>query len=52
MGEIMSSGIIERNIAMELVRVTETAAMAAARYLGRGDKTFGHLPRVVELHPD
>jgi fructose-1,6-bisphosphatase II len=30
---------IERNIAMELVRVTEAAAMAAARYLGRGDKT-------------
>lgn len=29
---------IERNIAMELVRVTEAAAMAAARYLGTGDK--------------
>jgi len=40
MGEIMSRGKIERNIAMELVRVTETAAMAAARYLGRGDKTL------------
>ncbi|MCX6003399.1 MAG: class II fructose-bisphosphatase, partial [Chloroflexi bacterium] len=34
----MARGKIERNIAMELVRVTETAAMAAARYLGRGDK--------------
>jgi fructose-1,6-bisphosphatase/sedoheptulose 1,7-bisphosphatase-like protein len=32
----MSRGKIERNIAMELVRVTETAAMAAVRYLGRG----------------
>ncbi len=31
---------IERNIAVELVRVTEAAAMAAARYLGRGDKTL------------
>jgi len=31
---------IERNIAMELVRVTESAAMAAARYFGRGDKTL------------
>ena len=31
---------IERNIAMELVRVTEAAAMGAARYLGRGDKTL------------
>ena len=29
---------IERNIAMELVRVTEAAALAAARFLGRGDK--------------
>lgn len=31
--------LIERNIAMELVRVTEAAALASARYLGRGDKT-------------
>lgn len=30
--------IIERNIAMELVRVTESAALASSRYLGRGDK--------------
>jgi fructose-1,6-bisphosphatase II len=29
---------IERNIAMELVRVTEAAAMAAARYMGMGNK--------------
>jgi fructose-1,6-bisphosphatase II len=29
---------IERNIAMELVRVTEAAAMAAARHMGMGDK--------------
>ena len=29
---------IERNIAMELVRVTEAAAMSAARYMGMGDK--------------
>ena len=29
---------IERNMAMELVRVTEAAAMAAARYMGMGDK--------------
>jgi fructose-1,6-bisphosphatase II len=28
----------DRNIAMELVRVTEAAAMAAARWIGRGDK--------------
>ncbi len=28
----------DRNIAMELVRVTEAAAIAAARWVGRGDK--------------
>jgi fructose-1,6-bisphosphatase II len=31
---------IERNIAMELVRVTEAAALAAARYLGLGNKNL------------
>ncbi len=29
---------IERNLAMELARVTEAAAMSAARYMGFGDK--------------
>ena len=28
----------DRNIAMELVRTTEAAALAAARWMGRGDK--------------
>ncbi|MFZ1439550.1 MAG: fructose-bisphosphatase class II, partial [Candidatus Microthrix subdominans] len=28
----------DRNLAMELVRVTEAAALASARWLGRGDK--------------
>ncbi len=27
-----------RNLAMDLVRVTEAAALAAARWMGRGDK--------------
>jgi fructose-1,6-bisphosphatase II len=31
-------GTPDRNLAMELVRVTEAAAMAAARWMGRGDK--------------
>ncbi len=31
---------MERNIAMELVRVTEAAAMSAARYMGKGDKNL------------
>ncbi len=29
---------IERNLAMELVRVTESAALSAVRYMGQGDK--------------
>ena len=29
---------IERNLAMELVRVTEAAALSAVRYMGQGDK--------------
>ena len=36
MGVVHSHRPIERNIAMELVRVTEAAAMAAARYMGMG----------------
>ena len=28
----------DRNLALELVRVTEAAALAAARWMGRGDK--------------
>lgn len=35
-----SQGQIERNIVMELVRVTEAAALAAARYMGTGDKNL------------
>jgi fructose-1,6-bisphosphatase II len=30
-----------RNLAMELVRVTEAAALSAARFMGRGDKPAG-----------
>src|SRR6267143_1444343 len=29
---------MERNLAMELVRVTEAAALASARFMGRGDE--------------
>src|SRR4029079_8520732 len=31
----------DRNLALELVRVTEAAALAAARWVGRGDKDGG-----------
>ncbi|HSL59603.1 MAG TPA: class II fructose-bisphosphatase [Acidimicrobiales bacterium] len=33
-----SKQVPDRNLAMELVRVTEVAALAAARWMGRGDK--------------
>ena len=35
-----SDSNLERNISMELVRATEAASMAAALYLGRGDKNL------------
>jgi fructose-1,6-bisphosphatase II len=35
-----SESTIERNIAMELVRVTEAAALSSSRFLGRGDKNL------------
>ncbi len=34
----MQSATKERNLAMELVRVTEAAALSAARWMGKGDK--------------
>ncbi len=33
-----TSQVPDRNLALELVRVTEAAAMAASRWMGRGDK--------------
>ena len=32
------SQVPDRNLALELVRVTEAAALAASRWMGRGDK--------------
>jgi fructose-1,6-bisphosphatase II len=37
----ITPGTTDRNLAMELVRVTEAAAMAAGRWVGRGDKEGG-----------
>jgi fructose-1,6-bisphosphatase II len=36
--QVTSRQAPERNLALELVRVTEAAALAAARWMGRGDK--------------
>jgi fructose-1,6-bisphosphatase II / sedoheptulose-1,7-bisphosphatase len=33
-----SGMVVDRNLALELVRVTEAAALAASRWMGRGDK--------------
>jgi fructose-1,6-bisphosphatase II len=35
---VVSSILPDRNLALELVRVTEAAALGAARWIGRGDK--------------
>lgn len=40
---------IERNIALEFVRVTEAAAIAAARWVGRGDKHAADQASVNEM---
>ena len=34
----MQAQLPSRNLALELVRVTETAAIAASKWVGRGDK--------------
>ena len=41
----------DRNLALELVRVTEAAAMAAGRWVGRGDK-IGADGAAVQGHAD
>ena len=38
MKSVLGSGVPDRNLALELVRVTELGAIAAARWVGRGDK--------------
>ena len=32
------SGVLDRNLALEVVRVTEAAALSCSRYMGRGDE--------------
>lgn len=41
----------DRNLALELVRVTEAAAIAAARYMGRGDKELVDQAAVDAMRP-
>ena len=37
---MMENASPERNLALELVRVTETAALAGSAWVGRGDKNL------------
>jgi fructose-1,6-bisphosphatase II len=39
--ELSMSEAPERNLALDIVRITEAAALASARWLGRGDKVAG-----------
>ena len=42
---------IDRNLALELVRATEAAALAASRHLGRGDKEIVDQAAVDAMRP-
>ena len=42
---------IDRNLALELVRATEAAALAASRHLGRGDKDIVDQAAVDAMRP-
>jgi fructose-1,6-bisphosphatase II len=46
----MSATRPDRNLALELVRVTEAAAMQAARWVGRGDKNAADQAAVDGMH--
>jgi fructose-1,6-bisphosphatase class II len=40
---------VERNLALEVVRVTEAAALASARYMGRGDETAADVAAIEAM---
>ena len=42
---------LDRNLALELVRATEAAAIAASRHLGRGDKEIVDQAAVDAMRP-
>ena len=41
---------VDRNLALELVRVTEAAALSAARLVGQGDKEAADQAAVDGMH--
>lgn len=48
-GEAVIINIMDRNLALEFVRVTEAAAIAAAKWMGRGDKNAADAAAVDEM---
>ena len=40
---------MDRNLAMELVRVTEAAALASARFMGRGDEAAADMAAIEAM---
>jgi fructose-1,6-bisphosphatase II len=46
----MPQSVPDRNLALELVRVTESAALAAARFVGMGDKEAADQAAVDGMH--
>jgi fructose-1,6-bisphosphatase II len=49
--ETAGRAVIDRNLALELVRATEAAALAASRHLGRGDKELVDQAAVDAMRP-
>jgi fructose-1,6-bisphosphatase II len=50
-GSGQSPARLDRNLALELVRATEAAAIAASRHLGRGDKELVDQAAVDAMRP-
>jgi fructose-1,6-bisphosphatase II len=49
MSETQLYQLRERNLGLDLMRVTEAAAMAAGRWAGRGDKEAGDQAAVDQM---
>jgi fructose-1,6-bisphosphatase II len=50
-GSSPTAAVLDRNLALELVRATEAAALAASRHLGRGDKDLVDQAAVDAMRP-
>ena len=41
---------MDRNLALEMIRVTEAAALAAARWMGKGDAAAADQAAIAAMH--